>query len=54
VCPGVAIGRGVTVGDGSVVTKDVPAFHVVARNSACILRKVEPKEPDPRLAKAED
>jgi acetyltransferase-like isoleucine patch superfamily enzyme len=45
VCPGVSIGRGVTVGAGSVVTKDVPDFHVVAGNPARILRKIEPKEP---------
>ena len=50
VCPGVTIGRGVTVGAGSVVTKDVPAFHVVAGNPARIIKKIEPKEPDPNLA----
>ncbi|TAQ87859.1 hypothetical protein B7494_g3821 [Chlorociboria aeruginascens] len=49
VCPGVTIGRGVTVGAGSVVTKDVPDFHVVVGNPARILRKIEPKEPDPAL-----
>jgi acetyltransferase-like isoleucine patch superfamily enzyme len=54
VCPGVTIGRGVTVGAGSVVTKDVPDFHVVAGNPTRIIRKIEPKEPDPTLAKADD
>jgi acetyltransferase-like isoleucine patch superfamily enzyme len=48
--PGVTIGRGCTVGAGSVVTKDVPDFHVVAGNPARIIRKIEPKEPDPRLS----
>lgn len=52
-CPGVTIGRGVTVGAGSVVTKDVPAFHVVAGNPARIIRKIEPKEPDPLLSEAQ-
>jgi acetyltransferase-like isoleucine patch superfamily enzyme len=41
VLPGVTIGRGSTVGAGSVVTKDVPPFHVVAGNPARILRKIE-------------
>ncbi|GAA6007410.1 sugar O-acetyltransferase [Rhodotorula paludigena] len=41
VLPGVTIGRGVTVGAGSVVTKNVPPFVVVAGNPARILRKVE-------------
>lgn len=50
ICPGVTIGRGCTVGAGSVVTKDVPDFHVVAGNPAKIIRKIEPKEPDPKLA----
>jgi acetyltransferase-like isoleucine patch superfamily enzyme len=49
VLPGVTIGRGVTIGAGSVVTKDVPAFHVVAGNPARILRKIEPKARDPTL-----
>ena len=49
VLPGVTIGRGVTIGAGSVVTKDVPVFHVVAGNPARIIRKIEPNEPDPAL-----
>jgi len=52
VLPGVSIGRGVTVGAGSVVTKDVPEFHVVAGNPARVIRKIEVKELDPNLAKA--
>ena len=50
VLPGITIGRGCTVGAGSVVTKNVPDFHVVAGNPARIIRKIEPKEPDPNLA----
>ena len=50
VLPGVMIGRGATVGAGSVVTKDVPDFHCVAGNPARIIRKIEPKEPDPTLS----
>ena len=41
ILPGVSIGRGSTVGAGSVVTKDVPAFHVVAGNPARVIRKIE-------------
>ncbi len=54
VCPGVTIGRGSTVGAGSVVTKNVPAFHVVAGNPARIIRKIEPKAPDPTRAAPEE
>lgn len=49
VLPGVTIGRGVTIGAGSIVTKDVPAFHVVAGNPARIIRKITPMAPDPAL-----
>jgi len=52
VCPGVTIGRGCTVGAGSVVTKNVPDFHVVAGNPARIIRKVECNAPDPKLAES--
>lgn len=38
--PGVTIGRGSTVGAGSVVTKDVGEFCVVAGNPARVLRRV--------------
>lgn len=39
--PGVTIGRGGVVGAGSVVTKDVPAFTVVAGNPARVIRKID-------------
>ena len=54
VLPGVTIGRGVTVGAGSVVTKDIPAFHVVAGNPARIIRNIEPKARDPTLPDGEE
>ncbi|OGM48693.1 acetyltransferase [Aspergillus bombycis] len=38
---GVRIGRGSTVGAGSVVTRDVPPFHFVAGNPARVIRKIE-------------
>lgn len=57
VLPGITIGRGCSIGAGSVVTKvmelsfqnqtmlighqDVPPFHVAAGNPARILRKIE-------------
>lgn len=49
ILPGVTLGRGVTVGAGSVVTKDVPPFHCVVGNPARILRKVDVVAPDPAL-----
>lgn len=49
VLPGVTIGRGVTVGAGSVVTKDVPDFHCVAGNPARVIRKIDVNAPDPKL-----
>lgn len=44
VCPGVTIGRGCTIGAGSVVTKDVPDYHVAAGNPARLIRKIEVDE----------
>ena len=38
VLPGVRIGRGAIVGAGSVVTRDIPSYAVVAGNPARILR----------------
>ncbi|KAF7586744.1 hypothetical protein BBP40_008387 [Aspergillus hancockii] len=37
----VRIGKGSTVGAGSVVTKDVPPFHFVAGNPARVIRRIE-------------
>jgi acetyltransferase-like isoleucine patch superfamily enzyme len=52
ILPGVTIGRGSTVGAGSVVTKDVPDFTVVAGNPARIIRKIETSM-DPAQREAE-
>lgn len=38
---GVRIGRGVVVAAGSVVTKDIPEFSIVAGNPAKIIKKIE-------------
>lgn len=51
ILPGVTIGRGVTVGAGSVVTKDVSDFCVVAGNPARVVKTIVPAAPDPTLAK---
>jgi acetyltransferase-like isoleucine patch superfamily enzyme len=39
IMPGVTIGRGAQIGAGSVVTRDVPAYAVVAGSPARILRE---------------
>lgn len=52
IMPGVRIGRGSVVGAGSVVTKDVPAFHVAAGNPAKVVKKIsEDKEEKGNLIK---
>lgn len=44
ICPGVVIGDGVTVGAGSVVTKNVEPWTVVAGNPAKIIRRLNKPE----------
>ncbi|KAI9679609.1 MAG: hypothetical protein M1829_001571 [Trizodia sp. TS-e1964] len=41
ILPGVSIGRGSTIGAGSVVTRDIPPFHVAAGNPAKLMRKLD-------------
>ena len=40
IMPGVTLGRHCIIGAGSVVTHDVPAWHVAAGNPARVLREV--------------
>jgi acetyltransferase-like isoleucine patch superfamily enzyme len=44
VLPGVHIGQGAVVGAGSVVTRDVPAWTVVAGNPARVVRQLTPPQ----------
>lgn len=41
---GITIGEGAIVGAGSVVTKDVPPYTIVAGNPARIIREIPPDE----------
>lgn len=41
---GVTIGEGAIVGAGSVVTKDVPPFCIVAGNPARVVRRITPND----------
>ncbi|MDH4236354.1 MAG: hypothetical protein OEV17_03815 [Nitrospira sp.] len=41
---GVTIGEGAIVGAGSVVSKDVPPFTIVAGNPARVVRELGPDE----------
>ena len=45
ILPGVTIGSGAIVGAGSVVTKNVPPYTIVAGNPARIIREIPPDEP---------
>lgn len=44
ILPGVTISEGAIVGAGSVVTKDVPPYTIVAGNPARIIRELTPEE----------
>lgn len=44
--PGITIEDGCVIGAGSVVTKNIPAYHVAAGNPARVIRKVAPDVPD--------
>lgn len=44
VLPGCKLGRGAIVGAGSVVTKDVPPYTIVAGNPAKIIREIPENE----------
>ncbi|MCJ1398306.1 hypothetical protein MMC11_001503 [Xylographa trunciseda] len=55
ILPGVRIGKGATVGAGSVVTKDVAAFTVAAGNPAKMIRKIVTKmDPEQKVREDED
>lgn len=46
ILPGVTIGEGAVIGANSVVTKDVPAFSVVAGVPARIIKAIDQNEPE--------
>ena len=41
ILPGVTIHKGAIVGAGSVVTKDVPPYSIVAGNPARVIRQID-------------
>lgn len=45
ILPGITIGRGTTIGAGSVVTKDIPAESVAVGNPARVIKKIDTSKP---------
>lgn len=54
IAPGVTVGRGCVVGANSVVTADLPPYHVAAGNPARILRKRSEFAPKSRIDAADE
>ena len=54
IAPGVTVGRGCVVGANSVVTGDLPPYHVAAGNPARILRKRLEFAPKARIDAADE
>ena len=50
ILPGVTVGDGCTLGAGSVVTKDVEAYTVVAGNPARVIRRLPRTNAEQRKA----
>lgn len=44
ILPGVTVGKGSVVGTGAIVTKDVPAYTVVAGNPAVVVKELNHRE----------
>lgn len=49
---GVTIGKGCTIAAGSIVTRDVPDWSVVAGNPGRVIKTLEEKEKGKRYASA--
>jgi acetyltransferase-like isoleucine patch superfamily enzyme len=54
IAPGVSVGRGCVVGANSVVTSDLPPYHVAAGNPARVLRKRLEFSPKSRIDAADE
>lgn len=52
--PGITIGENSMVSAGSVVSKDVPPYAIVAGNPARIIGRIEPKQTEEEKEKAEE